>query len=63
MDVDEAPQVTLPDLALADRRFLLDLPETTNKAQLLKEIKEVILKDSMFGRMIPIVRTMSNQQD
>lgn len=46
MDVDSPVQTALPDLALADRRFLLSLPETENKAELLQEIKAAILKDS-----------------
>lgn len=48
MDVDSPVQTALPDLALADRRFLLTLPETQNKAELLQEIKSAILKDSTW---------------
>lgn len=46
MEVDVAAQAGLPDLTLADRLFLLSLPETTNKDQLLTEIKQAIQKDS-----------------
>jgi hypothetical protein len=48
MDVDEPVLSVLPDLSIADRRFLLTLPETTNKEQLLQEIKDAILKDRMY---------------
>lgn len=50
MDVDEAPLVVYPDLALADRLFLYNLPETTNKAAILKEIKEAVLKDRTLSQ-------------
>ena len=46
MDVDGPVPAALPDLTLADRRFLLTLPETDNKAELVQEIKDAILKDS-----------------
>lgn len=49
MEVDTPVQTALPDLDLADRRFLLSLPETENKEQLLQEIKDAILKDNMTG--------------
>jgi hypothetical protein len=48
MDIDEAPVVVYPDLTLADRLFLYNLPETTNKTELLKEIKDAVLKDRTF---------------
>ena len=38
----------LPDLTLADRHFLLTLPDTANVAELVAEIKSAILKDGMF---------------
>ena len=46
MDVDTPVQTALPDLNLADRRFLLTVPEVDNKAELLQDIKNAILKDS-----------------
>lgn len=46
MDVDEPVQTGLPDLGLADRRFLLTLEETDNKLALTEEIKAAIKKDS-----------------
>ena len=46
MDVDAPVQKVLPDLSLADRRFLYGLPETTNKDQLKKEIKDAVVADS-----------------
>jgi 26S proteasome regulatory subunit N7 len=49
MDVDAPVQKVLPDLSLADRRFLYGLPETTNKDQLKKEIKDAVVADNMTG--------------